>query len=269
MMIRPLTGADVPRFLALAAAEGWQSDPWEFAFLLDAFPAGCLALEEGGVAVAFVTAVRYGESGWVGNLIVAPDARGRGYGTLLMGRAMDELRAAGARTVWLTASTAGLPLYRKMGFQEMDGIVRWSGTARGGGEGAGDPVHPDGLMHLDRAGWGDDRSAIVAAVAARGEVLREEGGFLLLHPCGDNVQVGPWAAADRGVAARLLDRALSRPPAGSRLLLDVPARNVAAASLLNDAGFTPGGRTVLMCRGERPAYLPERIFALATMGSIG
>lgn len=269
MTIRPFASADVPRFLALAVAEGWLSDPWEFAFLLGAFPAGCLVLEERGEAVAFVTAVRYGVSGWVGNLIVAREARGRGYGTLLMGRAMDELRAAGTRTVWLTASAAGRPLYGKMGFQEMDGIVRWSGTARGGGEGAGDPVHPDELMHLDRAGWGDDRSAVLAAVAARGAVLREERGFLLLHSCGDNVQVGPWTATDRDVAARLLDRALSRCPAGSRLLLDVPARNLAAASLLNDAGFTPGGSTVLMCRGERPAYVPERIFALATMGSIG
>lgn len=269
MTIRPLVSADVPRFLALAAAEGWMSDPWEFLFLLDAFPAGCLALEENEGAVAFVTAVRYGVSGWVGNLVVARHARGRGHGTLLMGRAVDQLRAAGVRTVWLTASAAGRPLYEKMGFREMDGILRWSGTARGGGDGGSDPARRGDLVLLDRAGWGDDRGAVLAAVAARGMVLREAGGFLLLHPCGDNYQVGPWAAADRAAASRLLDRALSRRPSGSRLLLDVPVRNGAAASLLNDAGFTPGGRTVLMCLGDRPAYVPERIYALATMGSIG
>lgn len=269
MDVRPFAPEDVPAFLALAAAEGWVSDPWEFAFLLGSFPHGCLAVEEEGRPAAFVTAVRYGTSGWIGNLIVAKDARGRGLGTRLMRRALDELLAAGVKTVWLTASSAGLPLYEKMGFREMDGILRWSGTARGGGEGAGDPAHPDGLVHLDRAGWGDDRGAILAAVAARGMVLREAGGFLLLHPCGDHYQMGPWTAADRAAAARLLDRALSRRPSGSRLLLDVPARNLAAASLLNDADFTPAGRTVLMCLGERPAYMPERIYALATMGSIG
>jgi len=269
MTIRPFASADIPRFLDLAAAEGWLSDPWEFAFLLDRFPAGCLTLEEEGEAVAFVTAVRYRDSGWVGNLIVARHGRGRGYGTLLMGRAVDQLRAAGVKTIWLTASAAGRPLYEKMGFREMDAIFRWSGTARGGGDGGSDPARRDELVLLDRAGWGDDRGAVLAAVAARGVVLREAGGFLMLHPCGDNFQVGPWTAADRAVAARLLDRALSRRPAGSQLLLDVPARNGAAASLLTGAGFTPGGGTVLMCLGERPAYAPERIFALATMGSIG
>lgn len=269
MKIRPFYPDDVSLFLALAAAEGWISDPWEFAFLLGSFPRGCLAVEENGRPVAFVTAVRYGASGWIGNLIVAEGCRERGYGTLLMGRAMGELLDSGARTVWLTASAQGRPLYEKMGFRERDAVVRWRGTATGGAQRHDDPVAPDELVPLDRAGWGDDRRCILSAVAARGMVLRADGGFLVAHPCGSGFQLGPWAAEGRGVAGELLGRALSRMPGGTQVLLDVPVRNSAAASVLSHAGFAASGRTVLMCAGDEPAYEPEKIFALATLGSVG
>ncbi len=269
MKIRPFCPDDVSLFLALAAAEGWISDPWEFAFLLNSFPRGCLAVEEDGRPVAFVTAVRYGTSGWIGNLIVAKGYRGRGYGTLLVGRAIDELLVAGAGTIWLTASAQGRPIYEGLGFREMDGVARWRGTASGGAEWHRDPVDPEELLPLDRAGWGDDRRALLAAVAGRGMVLREGEGFLVAHPCGSGFQVGPWAAEGRGVASGLLGRALSCLRGGAEVLLDVPVRNGAASSVLDGAGFTVCGRTVLMCVGDEPAYEPEKIFALATMGSVG
>lgn len=269
MEIRPFHARDVSGFLALAAAEGWISDPWELAFLLGNFPRGCLAVEEDGHPVAFVTAVRYGTSGWIGNLIVAKEARGQGCGTLLMKRATDELLAAGVKTAWLTASAQGRSLYEKMGFRGIDEVVRWSGVATGGVEWHGDPVDPEHLVPLDRAGWGDDRLAILAAAAGRGMVLREAAGFLAAQPCGSGFQVGPWAAGDRGAASVLLERVRPRLPQGARVLLDVPVRNGAAASILGAAGFTDCGRTVLMCAGDSPAYAPEKIFALATMGSAG
>ncbi len=268
MDIRPFNNGDIPAFLALAAAEGWVSDPWEFSFVMGTFPRGCLAVEY-GTAVAFVTAARYTLSGWIGNLIVAKGFRGRGYGSRLMGRALDELLAAGVKTVWLTASEQGRPLYEKMGFREIDSVVRWRGTATGGGKRGGDPLHLDELATLDRAGWGDDRSGLLAAVAARGMVMRERGGFVAVQPCDGGFQAGPWSAVDEGVAERLLDRARSCPGRGEQVLLDVPARNVRAARILTGAGFTAVGRTVLMYSGAPPAYDPDRIFALATMGSIG
>lgn len=235
---------------------------------MDTFPRGCLAVED-GTAVGFVTAARYELSGWIGNLIVAKDLRGCGYGSRLMGRALDELLASGIKTVWLTASEQGRPLYEKMGFREIDSVVRWRGTATGKGDRGGDQVRLDELVALDRAGWGDDRSDILAAVAARGMVMWERGGFVAVQPCGGGFQMGPWTAVDAGVAEGLLDRARSCPGRGEQVLLDVPARNGGAHRILTSAGFTAVGRTVLMYYGTPPAYDPDRIFALATMGSIG
>jgi hypothetical protein len=49
----------------------------------------------------------------------------------------------------------------------------------------------------------------------------------------------------------------------------VPIRNTVQTGLLLKMGFSIRGTTLLMCRGEAPAYAPERIFALASMGSMG
>ncbi|WP_298434168.1 GNAT family N-acetyltransferase [Geobacter sp.] len=268
MEVRPFSGEDIPAFLALADAEGWLCDRWEFDFLLGAFPGGCFTLTEGDEAVAFVTSVRYGESGWIGNLIVDDARRGRGYGTLLMHRAFDALLAAGAKTVWLTASVAGRPLYERMGFREADRVVRWRGTGQSGPHPGEEPVRLEEMARLDRAGWGDDRQSLIAAVAARGTVLRNGGGFLVLQPFGDGFQVGPWGGEGKR-AAELLAQARLLAGEGRGMFLDAPAGNDPGAALLAGSGFAPAGTTSLMYAGAEPAYLPARIFALATMGSMG
>lgn len=269
MEIVPFTPAEVPAFLALATAEGWVCDPWEFSFLLGTFPRGCLAGMIDGRPVAFVTALKHGTGGWVGNLIVAPGSRGKGAGPGLMARALAALQAAGADTVWLTASEAGRPIYEKMGFREIDVITRWTGEGRGTGEVTPAPAGPDALAAADRAGWGDDRSALLAAVAQRGMVLTSPGGSLVLQPCAGSIQIGPWGGAPPDGAAELLQQARATVPAGTRIVLDAPVRNIAAARIFAAAGFTVCGRNSLMFAGITPAYRPELIYALASMGSMG
>ncbi|WP_298267746.1 GNAT family N-acetyltransferase [Geobacter sp.] len=269
MEVRCFSGEDFPAFLALADGEGWLCDRWEFDFLLGAFPGGCFTLTEGDDAVAFVTSVRYGESGWIGNLIVDNARRGRGYGTLLMQRAIDALLDAGAKTIWLTASAAGRPIYERMGFREVDRVLRWRGTGRCGHRGGGEPTHLEEMTLLDRAGWGDDRRLLLEAVAARGTVLLNGDGFLVLQPFGDGFQVGPWGCEGRERAAELLAKARDLAGEGRGMFLDAPAGNGHVPTLLAGSGFAPAGTTSLMYAGIEPAYDPERIFALATMGSMG
>lgn len=267
MEIGPFNGESLDLFLALARAEGWISDPWELTFLQRAFPGGCLAATLAGRPVGFVTAVRHGTGGWVGNLLVEREFRGRGIGARLMERAMEELIAAGTETVWLTASPAGRPLYERMGFRELDTVTRWVGAGAPGEASAG--VMPlEGMVALDRQGWDDRREALLAAVAERGTLLAGDGGFLVVQPCGDGVQIGPWCGGN-GCATALLAGARAVAGSAGRVVLDTPARNVSAAALLNAAGFSVAGRTSLMCVGRSPAYDPSTLFSLASLGSMG
>lgn len=262
---------DIDPFLQLAAKERWLCDRWELEFLLRSFPDGCFVVGQDGAPVAFATTVKYGTSGWIGNLLVRHDLRGRGLGMALMSRAITALDRAGAKTIWLTASPAGRPLYEGLGFRAIDGIKRLTGTGvERAGTAAGERlIHAADMVSPDFSGWGDDRRLLLAAVAERGEVYGASGGFLVMQRWPTGMQLGPWSCRDRDLAAGLLDKAMVRAGGGCRLFLDVPLRNLTAAALLAERGFTVSGTTTLMFRGEVPDYDPGAVFALASMGSMG
>lgn len=52
-----------------------------------------------------------------------PEHRGRGYGAALTAAAAQEGFAAGADLAWLQSSPLGLPVYRKLGFREVETYV--------------------------------------------------------------------------------------------------------------------------------------------------
>ena len=66
---------DTAEFLTLAAGEGWITDQWELDVLRATLPQGCLVRRIGTIPVAFITALRYDRSGWIGNLLVSQEQR--------------------------------------------------------------------------------------------------------------------------------------------------------------------------------------------------
>lgn len=274
MKIEPFCSADIAPFLKLAAAEEWVAEPWEFKFLLAEFSQGCFtARGENGETAGFVTSLRHQRSGWIGNLIVASEYRGKGIGAALFNKVLEALQESGVETVWLTASKAGLPLYQKFGFTRIDTVIRWSGSGRQRlaepGAAAGCDALAAPIGEIDSRGWGDRRAALLAVTAGRGELLRQESGFAVVQPCGDARQVGPFSAPGYGTADALLKAALNTIPFGTRVCLDAPASNRTATLLFSRNRLRISGSSELMYAGVKPAYRPEYIYGLATMGSCG
>jgi GNAT superfamily N-acetyltransferase len=275
MLIEPFCREDIPGFLELAAAERWMTEPWEFTFLLSAFPSGCFVAREpeSGTASGFVTALRHERSGWIGNLIVRPECRGNGIGETLFLHALKALREAGAETFWLTASKLGKLLYEKHGFSRIDTISRWSGSAVqqhvDHKPDTGCDISTSSISGMDHQAWGDRRDVLLEAVALRGELLMTESGFLVVQPCGASTQVGPFSAREYDVAEQLFDSALLSVPQGTTLCLDSPDQNCSAPQLFSSRGFRITGSNELMYAGLKPEYRPELIYGLATMGSCG
>lgn len=266
MQITRFTPDDIHPFLDMAKGEGWISTRRELAFLLERSPNGCLVCHEENQALGFVTAVRHERSGWIGNLLVSTGARGRGIGSSLFRRAMEVLSQEGAETVWLTASKAGLPIYERNGFRSCDTIRRWERNGNDKPQStAMVTVLPD-WQEIDYLGWGDARDNLLAYAAASGTTFSEEQGFLMMQGLGSCSQIGPFGALTSNAAEGLLEQALE---SGERMLLDVPSSNRAASKLLTSRGFTVISETDLMYAGQPPAYHPECIYGLASMGSIG
>lgn len=274
MKIEPFRQDDTSAFLKLALAEGWVAEPWEIAFLLRVFPQGCLCMRDGaGKGIAFVTSLRHETSGWIGNLIVAEEFRGRGLGGELFRKAMEALAAAGVKTFWLTASKMGQSLYERYGFSSIDTIDRWVGTGRqrhpARGRNAEYPATPASVIGADRLCWGDRREPLLAAVVERGRMVHEEAGFIVVQPCGEALQLGPFSAPDSGTAEVLLEKALHTIPLAAKIFLDAPASNRPALRLFSRKGMRIAGRNELMYAGDKPDYRPEMLYGLATMGSCG
>ncbi|NTV49086.1 MAG: GNAT family N-acetyltransferase [Geobacteraceae bacterium] len=274
MTIEPFRMEDITPFLKLAAAEGWVAEPWEFEFLQGEFPQGCFAArDENGETAGYVTSLCLHLSGWIGNLLVAQQFRGGGIGKVLFRKALEALRAAGAQTIWLTASKSGTPLYEKHEFKRIDTIVRWVGTGR-----QRHGVHVDKSKHnplmapshnLDTRAWGDRRDVLLKATSHRGQILQNESGFIVQQPCGEAVQFGPFASLDTQSAVRLFDEAVGAVAVGTKIFLDVPRSNSAAARHMLRRGMQVCGSNELMYAGTRPDYRPELLYGLATMGSCG
>jgi GNAT superfamily N-acetyltransferase len=274
MTIEPFHKDDIATFLDLATTEAWVAEQWEFDFLLTAFPQGCFCIRDSiGKGIAFVTSLRHGRSGWIGNLIVAADHRGKGVGEALFIRTVSALRDAGVETFWLTASKLGKSLYEKHGFRSIDTIIRWTGFGRqhhGAHDWAKDSCETaTSVSAIDCQTWGDRRDALLAATAGRGRLLLRESGFLVIQPCGDAMQFGPFSALDSATAEQILDAALHTVPRGTKVYLDSPASNRASLRHLNRRRMRISGSNELMYAGVKPDYRPECMYGLATMGSCG
>jgi ribosomal protein S18 acetylase RimI-like enzyme len=266
-MVTPFLETDIAPFLAMAKEEGWICGRWEFEFLLRSFPQGCFVWREEGRSLGYVTSVKYGRSGWIGNLLVHPDARRHGVGRGLMEHTVSALLRHGVETVWLTASAEGAGLYRNLGFVMIDSINRWTGTGAVNRALPPVPLDIESVREMDRAGWGERRDALLHATCGRGRLYGSSGGFLCCQSWEDGTQIGPWGCLIAAQAGELLDQALSG--AGERVFLDVPAGNHAAAALLVKRGFEIKGNNSLMYLGAEPQYRPGNVFALASMGSMG
>jgi ribosomal protein S18 acetylase RimI-like enzyme len=269
MKIERFTHNDIETFLRYASAENWISTKWELKFLLGSFPEGCFKCTADGLPIAFVTSIKYDKCGWIGNLIVDESRRGEGIGSSLMVKALEALRTAGSETVWLTASADGKPIYERLGFRELDVIDRWKGTGLKGDAERNYRISLREAITMDSLGWGDRRDALLSATFRRGKVFAAQGGFLVIQGYGALAQGGPWICTDCGNAPILLDAALAENAETVEIAMDVPGKNSAASALLLSRGFAVAGRTSLMFLGAMPAYRPEFVFALGSMGSMG
>jgi ribosomal protein S18 acetylase RimI-like enzyme len=87
-----------------------------------------VAVADGEPAGICTVAVR-GERGWIGGLGVRAPDRSRGVGAVLMRRVIEELRARGARELWLEVLVQNEPairLYEKLGFEHVRDLDVWA-----------------------------------------------------------------------------------------------------------------------------------------------
>lgn len=123
--IRRLGPADHASCVALSADRGWAPEERSWSFLLSAAQAYGVDAPDGDGLAGSVVLARYGARlASVGMMLVASRYGHRGLGRALLGRVLAE---AGDATVFLVATTAGRPLYLKLGFRDVRANGRFTG----------------------------------------------------------------------------------------------------------------------------------------------
>jgi len=254
-------------FKALATQEGWRVPEQELALHRQGGCSRAWALRQHGSTIGLVTGVRHQHSAWIGNLIIAPAERGRGYGVALFTHAVKELRVAGATTLWLTASAQGAPLYAARGFHRVGQVTRWVRQDGGGGADVLPAAAINGAQE-DAAVWGDERRPLLHHLERTGSWMQQGESLALLQRGTDLQIIGPWYGSRQPQDdAELLTRLLAAAAPQQELVVDLFG-HTGQEELLTAAGFTPGGSTGLMVAGPTQVQW-SRLLALATLGSCG
>jgi ribosomal protein S18 acetylase RimI-like enzyme len=248
MNIRPMTLSDLEFAATLTAHEGWLAETKEdFEGFLLYDPNGCFVAEENGERIGICVATAYGESGFLGELIVRNAARGRGVGTQLMQHAIAYLSRRGVRGIYLDGVEAAIPLYERLGFRKVCRSLRFSGRVRGARYlevRAMTPTHLAAVAEMDHAAFGADRSFFLRRRLSLHphlcRVLEAEGrvrGFVTGRARVDLISVGPWVVPSRLAQPDQLLQALAAEGDSLDLALGVLEVNARAVKTIQDLGL--------------------------------
>ena len=126
-VIRSWTQADIDYVSESVNREGWGHTRLDVERCWKLEPNGCFIAEFRNKPIGHVFSICYGKTGWIGLLIVNPERRGQGVGSVLMQTAINYLQRAGAETIRLDAAEKAVPLYKRLGFIEEFDSLRLGG----------------------------------------------------------------------------------------------------------------------------------------------
>lgn len=272
--IRCMTPSDVRLIRDWADAEGWNPGTFDGPAFFAADPEGYFLGELDGEPVACLSCVRYGEEyGFLGQYIVRPECRGRGFGFALWQAGMAHLAG---RVVGLDGVLNQMANYERSGFRFAYHHIRYSGT--GGENPPGgcvslSEVPIDVVAEYDSRCFPGRRESFLRAWlelpdAVAVGCLRDRAltGYGLLRKSALGYKVGPLFADDAAIAARLLASLIAATP-GEPFCIDIPDISVqpAISEIGRHFGLTEVFRTARMYRGSAPAHDQAKVFGVTSL----
>ncbi|OGN93650.1 MAG: hypothetical protein A2Y88_15260 [Chloroflexi bacterium RBG_13_48_10] len=248
IIIRGMNKDDLAFAAECTAAEGWVSEnlaTLEGFYLSD--PKGCLLAEESGRPVGICIATCYGLSGFIGELIVHPEARGKGVGAALLNQGVRILQDRGVETVYLDGVLKAVQLYERNGFRKVCRSWRFSGSLPGEKSPRVRRMSMndmDQVAALDTRSFGADRRFFLRrrfeSFPELSYVLVDQGqvcGYLLGRGGKDWLSVGPWVMKDGIENPEELLNAIALEAKGRNISIGILDTHQQARELVQASGF--------------------------------
>ncbi len=248
--IRTMRAGNLPFAAACTAGEGWVSEDLA---TLEGFyaydPLGCFVAEAGGLQIGICIATSYGRSGFIGELIVHPERRGKGVGAALLTHAVNYLHTRGAKTIYLDGVLKAVDLYERNGFQKVCRSWRFSGQPNGRSSPfirRMETSDLDDVAALDKAAFGEERSFFLhrrlTLFPTLGYVLVEKGkvaGYILGREGEKWISAGPMVTHTESAHAEDLLLAFALQARGRPVSVGILDANPTAFGLVRSLGFEP------------------------------
>jgi len=267
LTIRHWARVDIDYVFKSVSRERWRHTQRDVERCWELEPNGCFIAEFQNKPVGHVFSICYGKIGWIGLLIVNPESRGQGVGSVLMETAVRYLQNAGAETVRLEAAQEAVPLYRRIGFTEEFDSLRFRRQPRPGEKlqlkrGKTFQMRDDDLAnvaHFDAPYFGAKRLVVLQSlyrdhpqscfVAKRkGDIV----GYIMARRTQNGFWIGPWVCLNSAIAPYLFDalvKTIGNDDSGLRVGL--PVLNTRGRRLMEKLSFELTGKSVHMVLGNR------------------
>ncbi|MEV0616244.1 GNAT family N-acetyltransferase [Nonomuraea sp. NPDC050404] len=205
--IRLLGPEELPLCRRLESDREWSTDEAKWRLMFEAGEVYAVDADDGDGLAGCVVVTRYGDTlAAVGMMLVAGRYGRQGLGTRLMKHALE---VAGDRTVELTATRFGRPVYERLGFRPTGSLTITMGPMRGPAWASAVRVAtPDdhaALLALDAEVTGADRSKALTALLTTAErTIVTDGGFAVSWNAGPHRVIGPVVASSEEAARELI-----------------------------------------------------------------
>ncbi len=260
---RTMTNKDIPFALKLQDIVGWGNTFADIERSLYYEPKGCFIASLDEIDVGVVNSYLYDKVGFIGNLIVDPETRGKGVGAELMTKAIKRLIADGAETIRLDGVQKAIPLYERLGFKGEYKSLRFNGVAAKAPHKSVETIISADLkqiIKLDTSISGLNRAQKLTRVQKDFphlcfKVLNdgEIKGFIMARKGVSNIRVGPWICDPKyGELAEHLLNALTSEVEGSKIWVGVPEHNRLSVDILESKMFIQMTSSLRMCYGLFP-----------------
>jgi ribosomal protein S18 acetylase RimI-like enzyme len=248
IIIRSLTHENLPFAASQTKREDWDtSTQLELKTLFEYDPSGCFISELNKKPVGMCFGTAYEKFGYIGELIVEESARGRGIGSKLMQRAIDNLRSRGLQNIYLDAVQKAVPLYERLGFQSVCLSLRMNAEINGKRHEGVRPMKKMDLPaveSLDNEVFGDDRSYFIRHRLKKYPQLcyvqyegSEINGFILGRQGRKHISVGPWVIDQSNQFPQYLIEHLALKTSNKKINIGILENNNVALAELEKLGF--------------------------------
>ncbi|HBD95968.1 MAG: hypothetical protein A2015_13040 [Spirochaetes bacterium GWF1_31_7] len=260
--ISSLLNSDIPD-LNTIQPEGWGSIAEIHKHYLKTTNCFCIKhTDKNNQLLGIGTGIDFNKTGWLAHIIVGRQFQNNGIGSLIVRNRIDYLQTkCGCKTITLTATDQGYPVYKKIGFidQSLYYILSRTKDIQNTVEKSSNIFkinnsHYDGIEKIDKITSGEHRMELIKPVLENGFVYIKKGevdGFYL-PDLGDG---GVIAQSEEAGIALLNERIKNE----NKIFL--PEENKIAYNYLIKNGYQEIKRIHRMILGQEFVYNPQHCYS--------